>query len=476
MYVWIDALSNYISALGYPDGEAFRAFWPAAVHVIGKDITWFHCVIWPALLMSLELPLPTTVLAHGFVHGADGRKMSKSLGNVVDPLEVLAKFDLDSFRYFVVRDAPLGGDLTFSEDALAIRHNAELIGTFGNLVNRALALCEKYCAGCVPAAKADRVLDIDALREATERAYGSFALHSAMEMAIGAFGTVNKYVTDTEPWHMKADDPKRNVVVRTLLEHVYALTHFVQPVLVRGASAVFSKLNTPPVAICALKTSLDCLNVGTRVSAGGVLYQQAQTEEAFARMEAEAAAKKVAAAKGAAKAAAKSGAKVEDQSDLSRLDLRVGRVLSVRKHTEADALYVEEIDLGEPKPRVVVSGLVAHMPADSLQNALVVCLANTKPSKMRGVESQAMLLCGFAADGGAVRLVRPPDGCVPGDRVHFDGHEGEPEKQLNPKKKLWDKLQGDLNVHKRVPRYKELPFMTEKGTCRVDDIDAGSIK
>ena len=178
MYVWFDALSNYISGIGYDPlaadpskASALAKFWPANVHLIGKDIIWFHCVIWPAILMCAGCPLPKTILAHGFVHGADGKKMSKSLNNVVDPYDVLQRFSVDSFRFFLVRDAPFGGDVTFSETALALRHNAELADTFGNLVHRSLALCLKYCGGKVPdVAAAPSVVDVGALRAATEAA------------------------------------------------------------------------------------------------------------------------------------------------------------------------------------------------------------------------------------------------------------------------------------------------------------------
>jgi len=475
MYVWFDALSNYLTEIGYPDGDNM-AYWPASVHVIGKDITWFHCVIWPALLMSIGMPLPTTILAHGFVHGADGRKMSKSLGNVVDPLDVLKRFSVDSFRFFVVRDSPFGGDLTFSEDALALRHNGELADTFGNLVHRSLTLCEKYCGSKVPPVAAEVVLDLDALRDATEKAYGAYALHTAMELAVAALMKVNKYVTDAEPWHMQADDPKRLVVVRTLLEYVYALTHFLQPVLVDAAPRVFEKLATPPIPIAALSAAMDHVSPGTQTSPGEVLFPKVETAEALKRFEEEAAAKKAAAAKVAAKAraAAAGGA----CSDLAKVELRVGRVLSVEKHPEADTLYVEDIDLGGDTPRKVVSGLVTRMPPEALLNKLVVCVANIKPSKMRGVESQAMLLCAFADGDSRAELVEPPAGAVIGERITFEGHEGEPETVLNPKKKIWEKLvQPELNTSEtRVARYKSLPFTTSAGPCTASSIQNGAIK
>eukprot|EP00316_Scyphosphaera_apsteinii_P000472 CAMPEP_0119316882 /NCGR_PEP_ID=MMETSP1333-20130426/41235_1 /TAXON_ID=418940 /ORGANISM="Scyphosphaera apsteinii, Strain RCC1455" /LENGTH=934 /DNA_ID=CAMNT_0007322657 /DNA_START=1 /DNA_END=2805 /DNA_ORIENTATION=- len=476
MYVWFDALTNYISAIGWPDGPLSK-FWPANCHLIGKDISWFHCVIWPALLLSMGAPLPSTVLAHGFVHGGDGNKMSKSLGNVVFPSDVLDRHCVDAMRYFMVRDVPFGGDLTFSEDALILRHNSDLCDTFGNLVNRGLKLCEKDFGGVVPDALPEVVLELDTLRKETEAAYASYSLHSAMEIAVSALFKANKYVTDVEPWHLPKGDPKKAAIVRTLLELIYALTHFLQPVLVEGAKQVFEKLATPPVTIASLSANFINLKPGTKTTAGEVLYQKAESAAAVERIEREAVEKKrkaeAAAQKKAAKAAAAAG---ESQSELSKLDLRVGRILAVVKHPEADSLYIEEIDLGDTKPRQVVSGLVKHMTPDQMQGKLVVCLANIKPEKLRGVESQAMVLCGFPASGSPAELVQPPADCSPGTRVVFEGHDAQPERQLNPKKKVFANLKPNFNISdERIARFDQLPFNTPNGPCRVATIAGGTI-
>jgi len=167
MYVWFDALSNYLTGIGYDGSKTVEEnqslenarFWPADCHLIGKDISWFHCVIWPTLLMSVDIELPKCILGHGFIHGADGRKMSKSLGNVVDPYDALSRFPLDSFRYFLVRESSVGNDISFSETAIALRQNSELADTYGNLVHRALSLCSKYCGGKVPDSVADDIVN-----------------------------------------------------------------------------------------------------------------------------------------------------------------------------------------------------------------------------------------------------------------------------------------------------------------------------
>jgi methionyl-tRNA synthetase len=175
MYVWFDALTNYLTGVNgleaNEDGSdpALPANWPADCHLIGKDIIWFHCVIWPCMLMSAEIPLPKTVFAHGFVNDAEGKKMSKSIGNTIDPHDMLDKFAVDSFRWYLAKECPFGGELSFSEESLATMHNADLCDTLGNLVHRATNLCQKYCGGVIPDVELAKTLpvDLDGLRDST---------------------------------------------------------------------------------------------------------------------------------------------------------------------------------------------------------------------------------------------------------------------------------------------------------------------
>ena len=496
MYVWFDALSNYLTGVGWDasKGDPSKAssnakFWPADIHLIGKDIVWFHCVIWPAMLMCAEAPLPKTVLAHGFVHGADGKKMSKSIGNVVDPYDVLQRFPVDSFRFFLMRDAPFGGDINFSETALALRHNAELADTFGNLVHRSLALCAKYNGGKVPEEEADMsVLDVGALRTASEEAYKAHQLDVAAGLAIGGLNAANKYVTDSEPWHLKEGDKKRLVVVRTVLECIYACCHFLAPFVLDGATKAFAKLNAPPTLISKLRPTLSNLTPGTQCEVGGeVLYQKAETAEALAEQKKQSDLKKKAIADGEKKRAAKEAAAKgvaagggggdAAGSEFSKVDLRVGKIVEVARHPEADALYVEKIDLGEASgPRQVVSGLVKFIPQEQMQDRRVVVVANLKTSKLKGVESQAMVLCGKSADGTTMELLTPPEGVPLGERVVAEGHAAEPEAQLNPKKKIWEKVQPMLSISSaKVACFEATPLMTSKGPCVVDTLTGGAI-
>ena len=490
---------------------SLRCVWPSRCHLIGKDIIWFHCVIWPAILLACGIALPRAVLAHGFVHGADGLKMSKSLGNVVDPYDVLKRFSVDAFRYFLVRDSPFGGDVTFSEDAMKLRYEGELADTYGNLVNRGLTLCDKFCGSVVPEEAAEQIWSVAALVASVEAAFAAYALHTALEKVMGALNDANKYVTDAEPWHMKEGDPKRRVVVRTVLEAVYVCTHLLQPYLVQAAPKVFAQLATPPVPISSLGATLDHLTPGTKTVAptkGDVLFQkegaaaggakgggkEAKGDKAAASKEAQDKARAEKAARTAAlqakqaeqRAAAKEakegggggGGGGGDEVPVSKLSLVVGAIVSVEKHPSADALYVEQVDLGEASgPRQVVSGLVKYVPMDQMAGRKVVVVANMKPSKLKGVESQAMVLCAFSGDGGAAELLAPPEGCAPGDKVSVEGAAGEAEAVLNPKKKQWEAIQPHLATDAAgLAAYKGKPFQTAKGPVRAATLCGCTIK
>ena len=484
MYVWFDALTNYLSGIDFPDGSN-ACFWPANVHLIGKDIIWFHCAIWPAILMSIGVPLPESVVAHGFILGPDGRKMSKTFNNVVSPDDVLSRHSVDAFRYFLMREAQFGDDLVFSEDALALRHNADLCDTLGNLLHRSLSLCTQYCGGSIPVCDANVIIDVGAIYRSMEEAMHKMTLMTAFDGVMSALSDANKYVQEVSPWHLPKDDPRRLVVVRTLLEVLYVAAHFLQPVLVQGTARIFESLATPPVPLTHLSDRLDNLEPGTQISKGEILYQKAETPDMKIKMEKDAEAKRLqkqkveeaARRKAAASKAAAAGNADDPAADLYKFDFRVGLVTECKRHPDADSLFVESVDIGEAAPRQVVSGLANYMQESQLVNSRVVVLANIKPSKMRGVESHAMLLCAAAADEPKMEILRPPQEAVIGERVIFEGHTDEPERQLNPKKKMWEKIQPKLNTSEEcIARFGELPFLTSAGPCRSATIANGSIK
>lgn len=279
MYVWFDALSCYASGCAIHQEDSERAkFWPANLHIIGKDITWFHCVIWPAMLMSAELPLPAHVFAHGFVQSSDGAKMSKSLGNVVNPLEVLSRVPPDTFRWYLIREAHYGSDVKFGVPALCDLHNADICDTLGNLIHRVVALTVKNCNSEVPDVDFKTLVDVAAVYNKAESAMERLALEELAEIALDICKTSNKYLTDETPWKIKDDDVKRNAIIRSTLEALYVAAHFFAPIMPTAAAKMFERLGKPPKKLFELSAEKPNLPAGTKVCPGEVLFQRLDKE------------------------------------------------------------------------------------------------------------------------------------------------------------------------------------------------------
>ena len=279
LYVWFDALTNYLTGAGWPEKRDGDGFWPADVHIIGKDIIWFHCVIWPCMLWSAGLPLPKTVFGHGFVTASDGQKMSKSIGNVVDPMEQLAKYSSDTFRYYLMRTGVYGSDIPFSESNLVYVHNSDLADVMGNLVHRATNLCSKNCGGAVPDCAVDVVFDVAALRVQTELAMKSFEVQRCCELAINAMKDTNKYLTDSAPWAVKGEgrrSERLSSFVRRSRLCTPPRTSF-PPFIPDATDAIFQKLGTPATPIWKLKSEKN-LAPGTEVRVGEILFAKHEVE------------------------------------------------------------------------------------------------------------------------------------------------------------------------------------------------------
>ena len=427
MYVWFDALTNYLTGVDYlgvnneqlldndddetsnsPEkGELLAKLWPADVHIIGKDILWFHTVIWPCILMSAGIPLPKSVFAHGFVNDKDGKKMSKSIGNVVDPHDMLDKFDVDSFRWYLCKEAPYGGELSFSEENMRDMHNADLCDTLGNLVNRVTKLCGKYSEGSVipdvPGPDVP-VLDFDAVRKVYVEKMEALALEGGANIAMQACRDVNGYLTKEEPWKLKGDEfaEKRQVVVRATLEAVYAVAHLLLPFIPGGATEIFKKLNTPPKSLAEINADLRNLEVGTKVDAGNILYARNLSEEEKKLSKADASKNKKLAYEEAQRlkkekkakeaAASKASKNAPSQPEFTKMDIRVGQITKVWLHPEADKLYCEEIDVGEDAPREIASGLREHYTLEEMEGRKVLVVCNLKAAKIVGFTSNGMVL------------------------------------------------------------------------------------
>ncbi|MCK9994141.1 MAG: methionyl-tRNA synthetase [Alphaproteobacteria bacterium] len=272
MYVWLDALSNYISAIGYPDGEKFHKFWPADVHIIGKDIVRFHAIYWPAFLMSGGVPLPKRVFGHGFLQ-SQGEKMSKSLGNVVSPLDLVERYGLDQVRYFFMREVPFGADGNYSHEQLVNRTNADLANDLGNLAQRSLSMIAKNCGGAVPKpgdfTQADRdIMDgADAMLDRARAHMETQAIHLALGEVWKIVADANRYFADQQPWALaKNDVPRMQTVLYVTVEVLRQICILAQPVIPQAAAALLDQL-----AIAAGARDFAAYGAGRRLSAGTAL-------------------------------------------------------------------------------------------------------------------------------------------------------------------------------------------------------------
>uniref|UniRef100_A0A7S4RE12 methionine--tRNA ligase n=2 Tax=Ditylum brightwellii TaxID=49249 RepID=A0A7S4RE12_9STRA len=492
MYVWFDALSNYltgIDALGVRDPETgpnpeLAKFWPANVHIIGKDILWFHTVIWPCILFSAGITPPTTVFAHGFVNDKEGKKMSKSIGNVIDPHDMLNQYPVDTFRWYLCKEAPYGGELSFSEDSLRDMHNADLCDTLGNLIHRATNLCQKYCGGTVPdvPAPANPPLDLGAIKTSYIEKMKNFELQGGASIAIQTFRDINGYLTEQAPWHMKGDEraEERQIIVRATLEAVYAAAHLLLPFIPGGASIIFRKLGTEPVLLTGLNSDLRNLKVGTSINVGDVLYSKLLSEAD--KLSAEDAAKKKAESYAEAQkrkkekkakeiAKSKAGQKASasaDQPDFTKMEIRVGEIKKIWLHPEADKLFCEEIDCGEESgPREIASGLRGHYELSEMEGKKVLVVCNLKASKIVGFSSNGMVLAAKGDDGAKVELVTPPEDAAVGERVFIDGLSGDPFSSAQvKKKKVWDTVAKKFKTNDEgVATWDGKEIKTSAGPC-----------
>lgn len=404
MYVWFDALPNYLSGLNYgTDSSTAGKYWPCNVHLIGKDINWFHSVIWPCMLMSVGEALPRQVFSHGFILGPDGKKMSKSVGNVVDPRAVLQKYGVDAFRYFLLRVSPLGSDLIFSERRLVELSNADLLKSFGNLLHRATNLCKQSCGGVICTDQRlplDQIpLDLAAFVRENDAHYTNMDTFSALESLLAVIHRVNQWITELAPWSIKDDLTRKQIIIVTLLEMFFALSHFLAPVVPHSIAKVFERFNTAPKLIPELSTSFQNLPVGTAITVGTPLYTLLEFKVL----------------------------------PVQELDLKVGKIASVKKHPDADKLYLLQVDFAEAGTKQILAGLTAFYQIEELQDRHVVALVNLKPSSMRGQLSEGMLLCSEHQDDQGVthvQLLQPSPSAPIGSAVHGENLPPICERQI----------------------------------------------
>lgn len=424
-YVWFDALINYISALGYPDGEDFRRYWSGAHHLVAKDILKPHAVFWPTMLMAAGIPLYRGLRVHGY-WTVNETKMSKSLGNVVAPLDMAGKYGLSAFRYFLLSEMSFGQDSSFSEEALVGRFNADLANDLGNLFSRSLSMTHKYFGGTVPEcgelADLDReVLEIGKNAMANFQAqFEHFQFSRAMRSLWDLVRHLNKYIDSSAPWTLfkQGNLHRLGTVIYVILEGMRKVALHLWPVMPSTSETMLAQLGlkfaVEGVDLEAETTSWFGLAPGTMVAERSNLFPRQDLE---ARDEKPADAKKVKAPR-----EAKAETKIEmacpdciEFEDFAKVDLRVGTVLDVTAHPEADRLLVLKVDTGEETPRQIVAGIAEFWKPQELVGRQVVVVANLKPRKLRGMVSQGMVLA--VKKEGGLALLGPSSGVLNGSKV-----------------------------------------------------------
>ncbi len=439
MYVWFDALSNYITAIGYGNEqfggeEHFKKFWPANLQLVGKDILRFHTVYWPAFLMAAGLPLPKTVYSHG-MWLSGGRKMSKTLGNVID-LAVLQKhFSPETVRYFVLREMVFGQDGDFTYEALLDRVNADLASGLGNLASRTLTMVRNFCDGVIPsagAASTDLTTQASEVREAVEQAVAAFDrefdeynFSRAIEALSNARFRVDKFISDAKPWDLAKDAAKRaelELVLHTAAEALRFFAVLLAPVLPNATQAIWnqlgesgevnqvlpSNLNWGDVAqkqigeIAAIFPRLDKKKVMEEIKQEEAASQAARAQET--KQEAPAETKPAEATPAPAAAAAPAepvpGIAYIGIEDFLKVELRVGEIKTAERIPKADKLLRFTIDLGEAAPRQILAGIAQYYEPEKLIGRKVIVVANLAPRKLRGLESQGMILAASVGEEG----------------------------------------------------------------------------
>ena len=422
VYVWIDALSNYITALGYLNDkpQLMDRYWPADLHLVGKDIIRFHTIYWPIMLMALDLPLPKTIYGHGWIL-LKGGKMSKSVGNVVDPVKLIQKYGVDPLRYHVLKEMKYGADGSYSEDLLIGNINADLANDLGNLLSRTVAMTVKYFGGVIPETRlaGDHDADLKQTAEAAVKNYAAWMdkldFSRALESVWQLIGRANKYIDETEPWVLGKDAGQRDRLAAVL----YNLTESLRIVAVLIAAAM---PDTSAKMIAQLKVPAALATWDSIQSFGGYPFgiEVARCEPLYPRIDLKQLAKEKQTKQVKPKKAKQPKSKKEPAApgvitmdDFVRVQMRVADVISCEKHPDADKLLVFQLDFGTEK-RQIISGIAKWYRPEELVGKKIIACTNLKPVKLRGMDSNGMILS--AEKDGELRVLTV-DGDMPAGSI-----------------------------------------------------------
>ncbi|MBW3001845.1 methionine--tRNA ligase [Candidatus Woesearchaeota archaeon] len=429
LYVWLDALLNYISGVDYP-GANFKKYWPANVHIIGKDILWFHTVIWPCELMSAGIDLPKTVHAHGFVN-LGGEKLSKSRGIVVDPVKLIEEYGTDPVRYFFLKEIPAGEDGNFSYEALVERSNSDLADVLGNLLQRVTVLTQKNFDGEIPKPGKFEKVDEELIKESeifekVNELMQKYEWNKAVDNIWSFIRACNKYINDTEPWKLKEDKERLGTILYVLTECLRLISIYVYSFIPETGEKVAKQIGQKVGTFKDIKFK--------KTTKGKI----PKAEILFKKFE------------------------IKEEDPFAKVNLKVAEITEIKEHPEADKLYIMQINLGKER-RQLVAGLKPYFKPEELKGKHIVVVTNLKPAKLKGVESAGMLLAAELKK--QVALVEAPKS-APGEQVFVDGIEpGEGQITI----KEFQQVQMTTKNHKVTYKKQELQTKKEAVQAKIGD-------